>query len=58
MEGSMNLKVLRKWAALLASGAVVLQTTSCGTNAAVVTSVATTLTAGGVLYLVYRVATD
>ena len=58
MEGSMNFKVLRRWAALLATGAVVLQTNSCGTNAAVVTSVATTVTAGGVLYLVYQVIND
>ena len=54
----MNFKVLRRWAALLATGAVVLQTNSCGTNAAVVTSVATTVTAGGVLYLVYQVIND
>jgi hypothetical protein len=58
MEGSMNLKVLRRWAALLASGAIVFQANSCGTNAAVVTSVATSLTAGGVLYLVYQVVND
>jgi hypothetical protein len=58
MEGSMNLKVIRRWAAMLAAGAVVFQTTSCGTNAAVVTSVATTVTAGGVLYLVYQVIND
>lgn len=54
----MKFKAFRRWAALLASGAVVFQVTSCGTNAAVVTSVATSLTAGGVLYLVYQVVND
>lgn len=55
----MNVKVLRKWAALLAAGAVVFQANNtCVQNATVVTSVATTLTASGVLYLVYQVVND
>ena len=55
----MSGKAIRKWAALLAMGAVVFQTNSaCVQNAAVVTSASSVLTAGGVIYLVFRIATD
>lgn len=55
----MSVKAFRKWAALLATGAIVFQTNStCVQNAAVVTSASSILTAGGVIYLVFRIATD
>ena len=45
-----------RWAALLASGTVLLQaTSSCTETAIVINSISQVLTASGVLYLVSRV---
>ncbi len=43
------------WAVLMASGALLMQTPACVETAAIVSSVAQVITAGGVLYIVGRV---
>lgn len=42
----------------LATGAVVFQTSSCVEVSTGVTAAATTVTAGGVLYIVFRILND
>ena len=52
----MNTKRWKKLFAFgLLGGAILLQTPACAEQAAVVTAVTSTITAGGVLYLVGRV---
>jgi hypothetical protein len=46
---------LFKWAAVIASGAMLLQAASCAETASVVTGIATTVTAGGVIYIITRI---
>ena len=48
----------KAWLALVASGSVMFQAPTCAETAAVVTSVATVATAGGVIYLVTQVIND
>jgi len=49
---------LRKWAALLMPGAMMLQTTGCIEAAATAGATASVVTAGGVLYLISRILGD
>ena len=51
----MRKRLWGRWATLLAAGAVLLQTPGCVETAAVVTSIAQVITAGGVMYIVGRV---
>ena len=44
-----------KWAAIVACGGMMLQITTCTDAATVVTSLATTVTAGGVIYIITRI---
>lgn len=48
----------RKWAVMLTSGATLLQVTGCAEVSVVITAVATSVTAGGVIYLISRILTD
>lgn len=48
----------RRWVAVmtaLVGGATMLQTTACSNTAEVVTAVATTVSAGGVLFIIRRI---
>lgn len=47
-----------KWAATLAAGATMLQANGCVDGTDFLTSTASVLTAGGVLFLVFRVLSD
>lgn len=46
---------LKKWAILMASGAMMAQAPGCTEQAVVIASFAQVITAGGVIYLVGRV---
>lgn len=44
-----------RWMVAVASGAVLLQTTACVEFSSTLTAIATTVSAGGVLYIVSRI---
>lgn len=44
-----------KWAAVIACGATLLQVPTCTDAATVVTGIATSITAGGVIYIITRI---
>lgn len=48
----------KSWAVLFMSGSMLFQTPSCVETAAVITSAASALSAGGIIYLVTRIAND
>lgn len=52
---AMTKKSMKYWALALSSGAFLLQAASCVPAAAVVTSVSSLATAGGVFYLIFRI---
>jgi hypothetical protein len=57
-ESDMRKLPWRKWAVMLTSGATLLQVTGCAEVSVVITAVATSVTAGGVIYLISRILTD
>ncbi|MEP0845289.1 MAG: hypothetical protein HRF50_00550 [Phycisphaerae bacterium] len=54
----MRMVRLSKWVAAIASGAVLLQTTACTEVASAITAIATTVSAGGVIYIVSRIVNN
>jgi hypothetical protein len=48
-------KTWKKWAITFLTGATLLQTPSCVETSTVITAIATTVSAGGVLYIVGRI---
>ena len=54
-DSDMLIRNWQKWAAVLACGAALLQVPSCTDAATVVTSIASTVTAGGVIYIIARI---
>jgi hypothetical protein len=57
-EGIMRKASWKKWAVAVASGSVLLQTPGCAETAAVITSLSSLVTAGGVWYIVGRIIGD
>jgi hypothetical protein len=54
-DSDMLIRNWQKWAAVLACGAALLQVPSCTDAATVVTGIASTITAGGVIYIIARI---
>lgn len=46
---------MKRWAVMVLSGSMLLQTGGCAEISTVVTGIATSITAGGVIYLVARI---
>jgi hypothetical protein len=54
-DSDMLIRNWHKWAAIVACGGMMLQITTCTDAATVITSLATTVTAGGVIYIITRI---